>query len=143
MTHRAETIMTTIVNGLTGLATTGQRVYRGRFDNIPALPALSVFMGRESQVETQSFNVMRRELEVEIQITVQGLYNLETSINQIRAEVYAALMADVTQGRSFIINTTWREDTAPEFSPEQDQGIARVVMTWAILYSHSLTSAES
>lgn len=144
MTHRAETIMAALTTAVTGLTTTGTRVHRGRVDNVPTLPALSVFMGAErAEPPVQSFSRVRRELDVHIEIHARGNQQLETTLNAIRAEVYAALMADVTQGLGFVITTEWRADDAPELSPEQDYPIARQVMTWAVIYQHSLTSAEA
>lgn len=144
MTHRAESIMQAVTTAVTGLATTGANVTRGRAYPVAALPALSVFQAEESILgDIQSSTRVTRELIINIEIHVQATTQLETIINAIRAEVYAALMADRTQGLAYVIDTQWQDDSQPEIDGENETPVARVLMRWAITYQHSLTSAES
>jgi len=145
MTNRAETIMDTVASTLTGLATTGSNVTRGRVYPIESsgLPALSVFQGAETIVDEQNLSAVTRELTVNIAIHAKPASGLDTQINQVRAEIYAALMADYTQGLGYVLNTQWREDDPPEYSDDQENGSARAVSTWSILYRHSYSSVEA
>jgi len=146
MTHRAESILQTLQTTLTGLTSTGQQVARGRVFNVDtaSLPALSIQMGPEQQLgDAQSFNRVTRELLVSVEIHARATAGLEAALNQIKAEVYAAIMADHTLGLSYVVQAEWREDSAPDFSDEFEQATARVYSTWAIFYQHSLTSAEA
>jgi len=144
MTHRAETILDAIATTLTGLTTTGTNVTRGRVYPVTAEPALSIFKGDDDATESEEIiGETVRELNVIIQAHLQALGNPETVLNQIAAEVYAAMRLDITLGLAYVFDTRIVGDAAPEIEDSQDLPTARMSSTWLIIYSHSDASAEA
>lgn len=142
MAHKAEQILDAVATAVTGLATTAARVKRGRaWPLADAGAALSVQMGEDSAEYEQNVSRINRGLSVYIIAHVKESDDLETSLNSIKTEVYAALSADPQLG-GLAIDTRIVEDRAPELEAEQDQPVARMVMHWLVLYSHSSTSTE-
>ena len=142
--HRAESIMQAITTNLTGLATTGANVHRGRVYTLASVPALSVSMGQdENLTDARTWPFLTRRLQVIISAHVKTTTQLETQLNQIKTEVFAALNADISQGLAYVIDTELAIDEQPELDAEQDQPAARCDMQWTILYRHSNTSTEA
>jgi hypothetical protein len=142
--HRAESIMQAITTNLTGLATTGANVHRGRVYSLAAVPALSISMGSDENLSgSRTWPYLTRRLQVIITAHVKTTTQLETQLNQIKTEVFAALNADISQGLAFVIDTELAIDEQPELDAEQDQPTARCDMQWTILYRHSNTSTEA
>jgi hypothetical protein len=142
--HRAESIMQAITTNLTGLATTGANVHRGRVYSLAAVPALSISMGSDENLSgSRTWPYLTRRLQVIITAHVKTTTQLETQLNQIKTEVFAALNADISQGLAFVIDTELASDEQPELDAEQDQPTARCDMQWTILYRHSNTSTEA
>ena len=142
--HRAESIMQAITDNLTGLATTGANVHRGRVYSLAAVPALSISMGSdENMSEARTWPYLTRRLQIIITAHVKTTDQLETRINQIKAEVFAALNGDISQGLEFVIDTELNIDEQPELDAEQDQPTARCDMQWSIIYRHTNTSTEA
>ena len=142
MPNRAKTILDAVVAKLTGLATTGANVKASRAYNVPATPALTVFMGEEQEV-SQSEAKVRKAREIKILIHVAEKEDLvDDKILQIEAEIWAALTADYTQGLSFVYETSF-QSTSP-FELEQGGKVSgQAEQTWIIYYSHSPTSMEA
>lgn len=145
MTHRAESILATVATTLTGLTTTASRVQRARAWPIPELPALTILKGRDELLDDDDYvldDVLRR-LEVEIRAQARSVGVLETTLNTIAAEVYAALVADRTLGLGYVHDVELVADEAPELEAEQDQPVGRMAMTYTVIYEHSNASTES
>ncbi len=144
MTHKAETILENIKTSLTGLVTTGTKVERGRAWPIDeaALPALTINMGADQALDDQTSGLINRVLNFEIVAHVRDTTGVETTLNQIKTEVFAALMANPTQTGT-VIDTELVEDSEPEIESEQNQPIARMAQQWRVYYRHSATSTES
>jgi hypothetical protein len=141
--HRAETILETIKTNLTGLATTGANVARGRVWPVDALPALSIYKGSdEASVDEPPLDTLVRELDLSIHIHTSQTGNPETHLNAIAAEVFAALTADPTQGLGYVFTTELVADAEPEIVDSQDLPVGRMVSAWRIVYEHSKTDAE-
>lgn len=141
--HRAESILSAVETALTGLLTTGANVARGRAYAVPILPAISIFKGSDQSSENQTLlGSVMREMTVNLDIHVQGTGNPETELNQIAAEIYAALVLDHQQGLAYVYDSDIVGDDEPEIEGTQDLPIARMRSTWLILYEHSLASAE-
>lgn len=142
MTDRAETIMDAIKTAVTGLGTTTNKVVRGRAWAAQDTPALSVDMGSESPGD---YNVAFQDevLTVEIAAQVKGAEGTtDTTLNQIRAEVYAAVMAAPQLGLPFVINTVWRGRSRP-LHDEGEKDLVEQVFRFDVHYRHSVTSTES
>lgn len=141
MTHRAESILAGVQTNLTGLATTGANIKRGRVWPTDVRPALSIFKG-EDRASDELIDPLERELEIEVHIHTKQTGNPETYLNAIAAEVFAAMTADITQGLAYVFNTELAADSAPEIDDAQDLPVARMVSTWLITYEHSPMSTE-
>jgi hypothetical protein len=148
MTHRAEQILDAMQTALTGLASTGSNVVRGRVYPSDAERALSVYMGQDQPLGDDGYtnvSFIDRVLEVVIRLhakTPTATAAVETLLNQSRAEVFAALSADTTLGLDFVISTYPSGDDQPELSADSDQPAGTQAMRWSVHYRHSITSAE-
>lgn len=143
--HRAESILQAITTTLTGLTTTQTRVERARVWPVNECPAISIERGDDQTLEEgRSLGFQDRQLEVVITsyVKASSTSNPETELNQIAAEVYTALFADVTQGLSYVIDTHWFSDSRPEMTGQESK-TAVMRMTFIIHYRHSLTSPEN
>lgn len=147
MTHRAETILEAVKTKLTGLSTTGSRVERGRVYPVETAPALTISMGADSTLGEGGSNNMAfvdRELQIIVRAHVKNAAtNIETLLNAIKSEVYAAIMADPTLGQSFVVDTFLVGDSAPDASADSNKPTATVDMQWNCIYRHSFTSTEA
>ena len=141
MAHKTETILNRVVTVLTGLTTTGSNVTRGRAWPVAQLPAVSIYMGADNTADAQNINIINRELTVFIIAHIRESGSLESTLNNIKAEVYAAIMADPTL-TGLALDMYLVQDGAPEIEAEQDQPTARMTMEWRVIYRHSATSAE-
>lgn len=144
MTHRAESILETLKTRLTGLATTGSRVERARIWAVEECPAIAIDKGDDLPKEQgRGFAHQDRQLDFLVTAFVKATGNPETALQQIAAEVYAALFSDVTQGLAYVIDTHWLGDAQPEFSTDTETRSASMRMQYRIEYRHTITSTES
>ena len=144
--HRAESILSAVETTLTGLATTGTRVQRGRVYPVETAPALSIYMGSDDtsgDYGATNLGFVDRMLEVVVRSHIKVTTDLDTDLNQIRAEVYAAMMADYTIGLAYIINTWLVSDAQPSLSADGEQPTATQDMIYRVHYRHSYASAEA
>lgn len=102
MPHVRTGIRSALVAVLTGLSTTGTRVHASRMypraDG--ALPCLLVITSDEPQIDEGLSNqpILERTLEVSIRAVVKASASLDTTIDNIIAEVETALGAVTTLG---------------------------------------------
>lgn len=102
MPHARETVRDAFVTALTGLTTTGARVYPSRV--YPSgdihLPGLSIYTQEESLDEdTEVMGTKQfRNLEVVVEARVKLASGADDQLDDIAAEVEAALFADETLG---------------------------------------------
>ena len=141
--HRRESIMQAVVSALTGLATTASRVTRSRAWPVSSLPALTIAQGADVFSDQQHLGDVMRELTVEISAHAQGGSTLETDLNAISAEVYAAFMASHNLGLGYVFGVDIVSDSAPDIEGEQNETTARMSMQFNVLYEHSSTSTEA
>ena len=140
MAHRSETLMAAVLSTLTGLTTTGTLVERTRVRTVETAPALTIEMGADDVNEEQSaYPNIARELNVKIIAHVKKNSAMDTQLNLIRQEVYVALMADTTQGQTFVTDTFLISDDEPEFTGDADQIVGRQQINFVIQYRHSWT----
>ncbi len=142
--HRAEQILQAVAATLTGLPTTGANVQRARVYEAATLPALTIGMGADEVVEGSDANLafVDRLLTVQVTALVKSAGVLDTTLNQIRSEVWQAMMADRSQGLAFVLDTLPQGAQAPEIEP-LEQGVARQVSEFVIHYRHSITNPEA
>ena len=142
MTDRAESIMSAIATSLAGA---GLTVERGRVNAWPegSLPAYDLDMGSEDAAGEPNISYQDEFLDVEITAHVQNNSGVDTSLNASRAAVYAAVMADRTQGLSYVHDTIWVGRSAPDRTGESSKKTARQTLLFRIHYRHSYTSSEA
>lgn len=130
--HLHKQIRTAIVTALTGLTTTGSRVYANRLQPLPdALsPTLLVTLDEE-RVEVWTIHSpyqQSRELGVTVAVVAKASSGLDDTLDQISKEVEVALAAGITVG-SRHLDLTY---TGMSFSDEQADkpvGIKRMQFT--------------
>ncbi len=140
--------MTTVLSKVTGLTTTGSNVFRGRIYPLEDtdLPALTIYMGSDSPLGENgpdTFSFIDSDLNVNISIHVKtSATQVETTLNLIRREVHVALMADVTQGLSYVHTTLPFGTDEPQLSGEGEKRTAVMETNWAVRYRALYTDIE-
>lgn len=143
MTHRTETILAAITGALTGLTTTGTNAQRFRAWPLAALPALTILKGADQVVDDDvAIDVITRQVDITVRITVKGIGNLEISLNQIAVEIFAALKADYTLGLAYVHNLELISESTPAIE-DQDEPVAMMDANYQVTYEHSAASAEA
>lgn len=139
--HRAEQVMVAVSTRLEALSALSISAVRGRTvpDSGTTLPQLNIYQGTEIPVEgavTSAF--LDRELAVHVDVYANAASDpLDTVMNDLRKEVYAALMIDDNLGLPFVQKFTWKQDAAPEDLGAVVPGMGRLAMTFAARYRHS------
>lgn len=126
---------------LTGLATTGNRVYRGRVFAIEGTNGISYSMGSDTPVGEDTYIYMDSDLEVIITAHSKDI-DVEQELNQIRKEVTIALKADYSLG-GLAIDITEEGWNAPDFSGDADQDTGLMQGTFIIKYRRLRTDPSS
>ena len=147
--HKAEQIVAAVVTKVTGLTTTGTRVYRGRVEDLPDVqaPALGVFMGPD-EPRTDGGSSSYRYIDGDLTVFVEAYSkktlaaDIEPQLNLIRKEVTIALQADVTQGLAFVLDTQ-EGDAVPDRSGAGDQPAGTLRMSWVLRYRRLRTDPSS
>lgn len=141
--HRAEEIMSAIESRLAALSEKGINALRGRSvpDDAGELPMVNVYQGRDIPVDkgVNNLALIDRELEVCIDAYVDSApEQLDAAFNQIRRDVYVAMMADQNMTLPFVQTVMWKGDGAPEVpDPLARPTVGRMAMTFAVRYRHS------
>lgn len=142
--HRAETILQAVETALTGLATTGTNVQRARVRTVETPPALSIEMGSDDiAFDRSSYPRVERDLNVQVIAHVKNNTSIDSDLNQIRAEVYTALITDRTLGLTFVTDTESIGDDEPEITGEGEKVNARQQLNFVVKYRHSWSDAEA
>ena len=138
MTHRAESIMAAVLANITGLATTGTRVTRGRPYPLVNVPALTLEMG-DDLITMQNIRFIDRELNINITAHIKTSAQYDTLLNTIREQVHIALMANRTQGLpAYVLDTLPLGESSPELSGDADEPTAQQLHRWQIKYRHDV-----
>lgn len=141
MTHRAEQILVAVESKLTGLTTTAGRVFRDKVTDLKDVPALTIENGPEELIAELSTDLADWWLyfSVDIHVKAEGS---TTIINRIRSEVTVALMANTTQGLSFVLDTEELNLEAPVRSFNSEKPTAMQSMEWRIMYRRNRSTPE-
>lgn len=137
MPHVREQIRDAAVTALTGLTTTSTRVYAERLYQLRAtdLPGLRIFCGAES-VEPDRLGAsfgQQRDMSLIVEGVARANSALDDTLDDICAEVEAALAADVTLGgKCKFLHLTGIDD--PEQSDEGDQPTGMVRLNFRVQY---------
>lgn len=144
--HRAEQIVAAVVTKITGLTTTGARVYRGRLYPLQPteLPALLVYLGADTDGVTLGQSLRESVLNIGLDAVVKTVATqIDTLLNQVRKEVTIALAADHTQGLGFVLDSIEGDAAEPEPSGEVDQPTGRQRLNWQFRYRRSRTDPSA
>lgn len=139
--HRAEQILVAVKAAVTGLTTTGDRVYRARVAPVSdeQLPCLLVYMGPDDpqDPEDRSMRHFDSVLTVKVAAVVKNAAaQVDTVLNQIRKEVEIALGADTGLGLAWVIDSGFVGADEPDLG-ENDRPVASQVLRWEVLYRRS------
>ena len=140
--HRRETIMQAVEALITGLTTTTSNVERSRAGPVVALPALTLAQGQDVLADEQEMSSISRDLTVNISAHAQSGQQLETDLNQVASEVYAAMVTDRTLGLDYVYDISLIGDGDPQIEGDQNKTTGRLDMQFVINYEHNETSTE-
>lgn len=137
--HTRERILEAFVATLTGATTAGDNVHRIRVYPHTSVPALEVGQGSDEVIDDGPAPAWDRLLLVHVDIIAQALADpIESALNALAREVHVALLADVTQGESAIIDTVPVGDDEPEITADAERKTARLRMTFRAHYRTSV-----
>lgn len=144
MAHLRKQIRDAVKTTLTGLSTTGQRVFQQRFYPMQAtaLPGLLIY----TNSETSELMTMTRpqKSQRELLLTVEGLAKanatLEDTLDAIAREVEEALGVDPTFGG--LVKTSFLTGTELEFNADGENPVGAVRLTFAVRYITTATEVE-
>ena len=136
MAHVRKLIRDNVETTLTGLTTTGTRVYKTRVYPVAEdrLPGIAIYT-RDESTEYATITKPRtqnRELTVSVEIYVKAIANYDDQLDQIASEIETALYTDTTRGG-------YAKDTMVtgfdcDFSGEGDQPVALGTAHFSISY---------
>jgi hypothetical protein len=136
MSHARKAIRDNIVSVLTGLSTTGARVYQSRVYPLDKskLPGLCIYTKSEqSAVQTMGPNrTVQRVLSVSVEAYVRGVTGYDNSLDDICKEVEVALLADRT--RAGLAKDTQITGFSADYSGEGEQPVATGVISVDVTY---------
>lgn len=102
MAHARKQVRDALVTAITGLTTTGSRVYRHRYYPLAEanLPGLIVYTEEESQdyLTVGSDRTIQHTLSLRVEAFVKATTNYDDVLDQINLEVSDAIFADRTLG---------------------------------------------
>lgn len=145
MAHLRKQIRDAIKTTLTGLTTTGQRVYLQR--NYPmqasALPGLLIYTNSETAepVTMTRPQKSRRELSLTVEGLAKANATLEDTLDAIAREVEEALGADPSMGG--LAKTSFLTGTEIEFNADGENPVGSVRLTYAVRYMTTATEVEA
>lgn len=145
MSHARQQVRDAVATTVTGLTTTGARVYPGRIHPISRLRLPCLFVYSLEEAVDDSGEVMGldqwRRLTVAVEAIAEANQSLDDTLDDICAEVETAVHADVTLGGL----TKWCEYTGVEI--ELDEGMQKPVgsarMTFMAEYRVDATDPET
>lgn len=136
MAHIRKLIRDNLVTTLTGLTTTGTKVYQTRVYPISAasLPGLAIYTKSESSeyVSIAAPRTVQHLLVALVEVYVQANSGYDNTLDTIASEIETALYSDVTRG-GYAKDTRITEFDS-EFSGDPDQPVAFASLTVEIDY---------
>jgi len=137
MAHVRKTIRDNVVTTLTGLTTTGARIFPTRFYPLAdaKVPSLCVYTNSE---DTEYSTVTRprtqvRTLEVMVEAYVKATEDLDDTLDTIAVEIEEALATDVTRGGN--AKDTQVVSFESTYAAEGDQPVGVGRFTVQVLYA--------
>lgn len=148
MSHRAQQIVDAIATALEANASLGAAVYKYRNASLSEdeqeVPAVSIGIGQDAPLDESgaaNFKYIDSLLELEIAATVRedDEPSAVAALLDIRRQVHITLMADRTQGLSFVIDTRYGGSEAPAVDFSADRATARMSGRWAVHYRMNIS----
>lgn len=140
MPHGRKQIRDAAKAQLTGLTTTGARVFAGRVESLTVVecPGLNVRVSSETPRDDM-LTMLEDDAPREVQIIVEGYVNAggEDALDQIALEIEAALEADPTIDG--LVDQLTYEGTLLRRVPEGEYDHAVVTLTYSAIYIVSRT----
>jgi hypothetical protein len=133
MTHARTQIRNAVITAVTGLATTGSRVFEGRIYPLATdeLPALCVYTLNESS-ERISTTSLQRDLELVVEAYVHTSVRYDELLDSIATEVETAIAANAA------LQALVKDITPVQFQKdlmkEGDKTIAVAILTFRCIY---------
>lgn len=136
MAHIRKQLRDSLTTALTGLASTGSRVYQSRVYPLAAnkLPGLLIYSKSEN-IEYSTMGLPRiqeRTVSFNVEVYVKGVSGYDNSIDQICLEIEEALYANITLGGNAAYLSI--RDFSADFSGNGDQPVGLATMTVDVLY---------
>lgn len=97
MAHARQSIREAVATAMTGLTTTGSRVFQSRMREQDSLPCLLVATNDET-IESGIGDVQQRQLEVTVTGVAKAASNVDDTLDTIASEVEVAMQAAGTLG---------------------------------------------
>lgn len=136
MPHVRQSIRDDIISTVTGLATTGARVYKSRVYPMDAdkLPGLCVYTKDESStvLSMGPNRTISHTLTIVIEAYVKALTGYDDSLDAIALQVENALMVD--RKRDGLAKDTQITSFQADFSGQGDQPVATGIITVDVVY---------
>ena len=135
MAHVRKQIRDHVITTVTGLTTTGTRVFASRvYPNEAAkLPLLCVYsLNEASELIAMNGNQLLRSLEIVVEGYAKAKTNLDDTLDTIAKEVEEALAIDPTRGG--LAHKTVINDTEISLSEEGEQPIGVIRMRFQVDY---------
>jgi hypothetical protein len=133
--HVAEQIIVAIKSALTGLTTSGARVYDSRVYELQdnELPGLTIDLGNESAEQANVQGDLERTLELVVAANVKQADGYRTTLNLMRSEVETALAN--AAALAALCQDVALTATEMEASGEGEKPVARAIMRFAVTYT--------
>lgn len=125
MAHVRKQIRDDVVSTVTGLVTTGSRVYKSRVYPLATdkLPALFVYTNSEASERISNDGTYERTVTINIEALVQANTGYDDTLDLIAKEVEIAIQADLTLGG--LAKDTRLVSFETDFSDQSDKPLAR------------------
>jgi len=135
--HRAIAILDAFTTALLDLPSVGDNVFKGRIQDFENTPSHSIYLG-QSTAEINNTSIVDQAQIIRDEITVAGREEeLDAELLNIHREAYVAIMADITLGLPFVIDTFLVGMAEPDYNDEGRYAIQTAVFTWQVNYRHS------
>lgn len=146
MSHARTQIRTSAANTVTGLATTGSKVFKSRMRPVDddELPCLLVYCDDEPNIARQTVGKTPR-LSRELLLVVKGLAKnsaaLDDELDAMCKEVEVAIAANLTLG-GLVRDGVWLTSINTTMNEEMEKPCGEIVMTFSATYSTNSNAPE-
>jgi hypothetical protein len=145
MAHVRQQIRERIATEVTGLSTTGSKVFQSRVYPLQAsnLSGLLIYTTAESSEPIDmggTSRLMNRTLSVIIEAYVKAVSNYDDTVDTICSEVEVALGGSTVNG---LVKDIYLESTEINYQGEGDQPLAIATMTWNVLYETAANAPDT